>query len=46
MGLPSPPLSQARKEVTGSTHTAGFTLQDSSEPLDTVSQPLAQMEVG
>lgn len=40
-GLPSPPLLQARKEVTGSAHTVVggfvFTLQDSSGPLDTVS---------
>lgn len=36
-GLPSPPLPQARKQVTGSAHTAGFTLQDSTGPLDTAS---------
>lgn len=40
-GLPSPPLLQARKEVTGSAHTEVggfiFTLQDTTGPLDTVS---------
>lgn len=36
-GLPSPPLLQAGKEVTGSAHTAGFTLQDCTGPLDIAS---------
>lgn len=47
-GLRSPPLPQPGKEVTGSAHIAGFTLQDSTGPLRYSLRlgPPAQMEVG